>query len=354
MELCQRHLQAGTLPTNHGHAPQLLLLAELSTLLGTTGASSRACDTTGHNNSRGPKAGRTTEGNCDSKDRCEPCTTEPSCTTRASCADQPHSADKDRSDPRTTEPGCADNSHNGDSSHSGGNARGAGKLRSGNKGDCPNGDGIDTGLRDGQYGRDPAFAHAGHTRSPRPARQWLRDTWAHRFGVAPAELGWGGPISTETLRRISCDASVTPVLVDPHGVPLRVGRAERIVTPGIWTALVARDRGCAFPTCTRPPAWCHAHHIRHWADGGGTDLENMVLLCAHHHRVIHHGGWEVHIGPDGHPVFVPPPWVDPDRTARRNTRPRHDHQPPPSGEHQRESDGQRTRRHRTRPPPPDT
>ncbi|NDL55718.1 HNH endonuclease signature motif containing protein [Phytoactinopolyspora mesophila] len=304
VELCQRHLQAGTLPTNHGHAPQLLLLAELSTLLGTTGT--------------GPAAAA-----CAQTDPSGENTTEATCTTGASCAGQQHRSNQDHRDDKS-------------------DGRG-------------NGDGIHTGIPGRQPEPDPGSAGCGHTaRSPRPARQWLRDTWAQRFGVAPAELGWGGPISTETLRRITCDASITPVLVGPHGVPLRVGRAERIVTPGIWTALVARDRGCAFPTCTRPPAWCQAHHIRHWSDGGGTDLENMVLLCAHHHRVIHHGGWDVHIGPDGHPVFVPPPWIDPDRTPRRNTRPRHDHQPPPSGEHPGESDGQRTRRHRMRPPPPDT
>ncbi|RAW17836.1 HNH endonuclease [Phytoactinopolyspora halophila] len=165
--------------------------------------------------------------------------------------------------------------------------------------------------------------------TPSPHPRWLQDTWARRFGVAPAELAWGGPISTEALRRISCDADVTHVLVDSHGVPLRVGRTERTVTPGIWTALIARDRGCAFPGCTRPPAWCHAHHIHHWADGGATDLENLVLLCGHHHRSIHHGGWNVRLGHDGHPEFLPPRWFDPDRGPRRNIRPRHDRQPPP-------------------------
>src|SRR5919204_4974945 len=88
--------------------------------------------------------------------------------------------------------------------------------------------------------------------------------------------------------------------------------------PGIWAALVARDRGCANPGCTRPSAWCQAHHIRFWGDGGDTKLDNLVLLCGEHHRVVHHHGWDVRIGPDGHPEFLPPPWVDADRTPRRN------------------------------------
>jgi len=140
----------------------------------------------------------------------------------------------------------------------------------------------------------------------------------------PAELGWGGPISAEAARRIACDAGITRVITDPAGVPLDVGRESRTVTPGQWAALVARDRGCAFPGCTRPPEWCIAHHITHWADGGPTDLDNLVLLCGHHHRVVHHRGWHVRMAADRYPEFLPPPWVDPDQTPRRNNRPRYE------------------------------
>jgi hypothetical protein len=187
------------------------------------------------------------------------------------------------------------------------------------------------GDRDGGVVNDSEnvlLADLADAREPGP-RRWLQDTWARRFGVAPAELTWGGPVSTGTARRLACDAAVTAVVLDQHGVPLRVGRAERGVTAGIWTALVARDRGCAFPACTRPPEWCHAHHIKHWADGGPTDLENLVLLCGYHHRIVHHGGWDVRIAADGHPEFLPPAWIEPARTPRRNIRPRHHQQPPP-------------------------
>ena len=142
--------------------------------------------------------------------------------------------------------------------------------------------------------------------------------------VAPGELGWGGPLSAEAARRIGCDAGISRVITDPASVPLDVGRESRTVTPGQWTALVARDRGCAFPGCTRPPEWCIAHHLVHWTDGGPTDLDNLVLLCGAHHRVIHHHGWQVAMAADRHPEFTPPPWIDPDQIARRNTTPRYD------------------------------
>ncbi|WP_283247965.1 HNH endonuclease signature motif containing protein [Nocardioides coralli] len=72
--------------------------------------------------------------------------------------------------------------------------------------------------------------------------------------------------------------------------------------------MVARDHHCAFPGCTRPPVMGHAHHIRHWADGGTTSLENLVLLCGHHHRTVHHTPWQVRLSPDDRqPEFLPPP-----------------------------------------------
>jgi hypothetical protein len=149
-----------------------------------------------------------------------------------------------------------------------------------------------------------------------------------RSSTAPGELGWGGPLSAEAVRRIGCDAGVTRVITDAASVLLDVGRESRTVTAGQWAALVARDRGCAFPGCTRPPEWCIAHHIVHWADGGRTDLDNLVLLCGYHHRVVHHGGWQVIIAADRRPQFLPPPWIDPDQTPRRNNRPRYEQRSP--------------------------
>ncbi|RLP92178.1 HNH endonuclease signature motif containing protein [Micromonospora sp. CV4] len=131
-------------------------------------------------------------------------------------------------------------------------------------------------------------------------------------------LDTGLQLTPETVRRLACDAGILPAVLGGAGQLLDVGRQRRLVTGPLRRALVLRDRGCAFPGCDRPPRWCDAHHIRHWADGGGTSLANAVLLCAHHHRHIHHGGWAVRLGGDGHPEFVPPAWLDPDQLPRCN------------------------------------
>ena len=142
-------------------------------------------------------------------------------------------------------------------------------------------------------------------------------------GIPPAVLTFGGPMSAATARRLGCDADITRIITDPAGMPLDVGRAKRTVTPAQWAALAVRDGGCAFPGCTRPPAWCAAHHIVHWADGGPTNLTNLVLLCDHHHRAVHHAGWDIVIAEDRRPEFIPPAWIDPDRQPRRNNQPRY-------------------------------
>jgi hypothetical protein len=115
-------------------------------------------------------------------------------------------------------------------------------------------------------------------------------------------------LSISTIRRLACDAEIIPAVLGANGEPLDVGRASRLVTAAIWTALVLRDRHCAFPGCDRPPVMGHAHHIRHWILGGETKLPNLVLLCGHHHRVIHHTPWKVGLNPDDNrPEFLPPP-----------------------------------------------
>ena len=120
--------------------------------------------------------------------------------------------------------------------------------------------------------------------------------------------GDGTELSASTIRRLACDAEIIPAVLGSHSEPLDVGRTRYPVTPAIWTALTIRDRHCAFPGCDRPPVMCHAHHIRHWADRGKTKLDNLVLLCGHHHRVVHHTPWEVRINPhDAMPEFLPPP-----------------------------------------------
>ena len=82
---------------------------------------------------------------------------------------------------------------------------------------------------------------------------------------------------------------MTRVLTDGPSQPLDVGRRTRTIPPAIRRALVVRDGGCRAGGCDRPPAWTDAHHLRHWADGGPTTLDNLVLLCRRHHRLVHEG-----------------------------------------------------------------
>jgi hypothetical protein len=130
-------------------------------------------------------------------------------------------------------------------------------------------------------------------------------------GVPAAVLEDGTALSAESARRLACDAFLVPVVLGADSAVLDGGRLARAVPRPMRRALVARDGGCAFPGCDRPPRWCQAHHVQHWSQGGATALGNLVLLCGHHHRVVHHHGWVVHIGPDGLPAFTPPRWVDP-------------------------------------------
>ncbi|MCG5465379.1 HNH endonuclease [Micromonospora sp. MED01] len=131
-------------------------------------------------------------------------------------------------------------------------------------------------------------------------------------------LDTGLTLTPEAVRRLACDAGVLPAVLGGAGQILDVGRQRRLITGPLRRALVLRDRGCAFPGCDRPPRWCDAHHIEHWADGGLTSLANAVLLCGYHHRHIHHSDWSVRLGSDGHPEFTPPAWLDPEQVPRRN------------------------------------
>ncbi|HEU4356707.1 MAG TPA: DUF222 domain-containing protein [Actinomycetota bacterium] len=116
-----------------------------------------------------------------------------------------------------------------------------------------------------------------------------------------SELTDVGPVTPETARRLACDAKISRIIMDGGSQPLDVGRSSKVVPPALRRAVIVRDGGCRFPGCGRPPSWCDAHHIRHWADGGRTALDNLVLLCRPHHRAIHRG-FRVQIV-DGVPVF---------------------------------------------------
>jgi hypothetical protein len=179
------------------------------------------------------------------------------------------------------------------------------------------------------------------------------DSLAGRPEGLGGALGWAEPLEPEACRRVACDATVTRVLVtrdhDPSGArgaavepggdqstcdpssapvglqerlraamallppilggapsrPLDVGRATQVISPAQRSALAVRDGGCVFPECDRSLAWCDAHHLWHWVDGGPTELWNLALVCRAHHRAVHEGGWHLARGPDGRFTATP-------------------------------------------------
>jgi hypothetical protein len=99
----------------------------------------------------------------------------------------------------------------------------------------------------------------------------------------------GYTLDPATLKRWACDAGIVRIILDGNSQPIDVGRRTRTIPPALRRALELRDRGCNWPGCNAPPAWCDAHHIIHWADGGDTNLENCQLLCRKHHTWTHQG-----------------------------------------------------------------
>ncbi len=133
-----------------------------------------------------------------------------------------------------------------------------------------------------------------------------------RDGSGAGEMeGQTEVVSLPTVQRLLCSGSQTPILISSTGQPLDVGRSQRLFTPRQRIALAARDGGCRWAGCERPPSWCEAHHIDPWlAEAGRTDVAAGVLLCRHHHLLVHNNGWRIERrrGPDGLEEYraVPP------------------------------------------------
>jgi Domain of unknown function (DUF222)/HNH endonuclease len=141
------------------------------------------------------------------------------------------------------------------------------------------------------------------------------DQFEHRTGLVTT--GHGGTLSIPAALDLAAQAQLIPVILDGAGGVLGYGHARRIATAAQRRALAARDGGCSFPACDRPPAWTEAHHVIAWADGGKTDIDNLTLLCGHHHRNFSRIGWTCRMQ-RGVPHWIPPRWVDRERTPRRN------------------------------------
>ncbi len=141
-----------------------------------------------------------------------------------------------------------------------------------------------------------------------------------RAGRSLAELQGAGYTTDQAVRRLGCDAMITRVVVDGEGVPLNLGRTTRTVSPAQRKALRVRDGGCRFPRCDVPHERTEGHHTIYWANGGRTDLADLVSLCLRHHHFVHEGGWTVRADGLGGFVFTDPDGRvvdDPHRHPRR-------------------------------------
>ena len=127
-------------------------------------------------------------------------------------------------------------------------------------------------------------------------------TGEERPGMALLEDAVG--VSAETSRRLSCDCATVTITRDGAGTVLDVGRKRRTISPALRRALAFRDRTCRFPGCGVRA--CDGHHVKHWADGGETRLDNLLLLCRRHHRAVHEEGYRVELQPDGGARFFSP------------------------------------------------
>lgn len=129
------------------------------------------------------------------------------------------------------------------------------------------------------HGRGPATGGPGGR---------IPDQYSDRIS---GQFDYGNPASAQIARMLACDSVIIRQIIDDQGAILDQGRGVRLFTRAQRRALITRDKGCAFPGCDIPAGWCEAHHITYWTNGGPTNLANAVLLCRHHHTVIHQNHW---------------------------------------------------------------
>jgi hypothetical protein len=151
--------------------------------------------------------------------------------------------------------------------------------------------GLDPGTRGDRYQvvihvDEPVLRDVGPGQPPMPGMSMLED---------------GIDVSAETSRRHTCDCATVEMTHDADGNTLDVGRRTRTISPAMRRALRYRDQSCRFPGCG--VTVCEGHHVKHWADGGETKLDNLMLLCRRHHRAVHEEGHRVELQPDGEAIF---------------------------------------------------
>jgi hypothetical protein len=117
------------------------------------------------------------------------------------------------------------------------------------------------------------------------------------------------------VRRLACEGQVLPAIFDGAGQPLWLGRRRWLATEGQRAAVMARDTTCV--GCDTPAQWRQVHHVRWWRRGGTTDIDNLCLVCSHHHHLVHEGRWTIEHLAGGGFEMRPPPKVA-QRSARRS------------------------------------
>ncbi|KJC63785.1 HNH endonuclease signature motif containing protein [Agreia bicolorata] len=141
-------------------------------------------------------------------------------------------------------------------------------------------------------------------------------------GIAFIE-GTGVPVTMTTVDRLVCDSGYQPIMVAADGSPLDLGREHRLFQPAQRLVLNATQGGCVWPGCEKPPSFCEIHHIEHWHTGGKTDIQDGVLLCKHHHLLLHSNEWRINRTTSHDDRYenrywlTPPSSVDPRRQPRQ-------------------------------------
>jgi hypothetical protein len=141
-------------------------------------------------------------------------------------------------------------------------------------------------------GTEAGASQAGGARRNRPTVVVHADMTFLAGADGGAELDVLGPVSREVARRLACDAKVLVSADGADGRSLNLGRTRRDPSDPQRIEIRRRDKGCRFPGCTHTE-FTDVHHVRHWIDGGPTDLNNLVELCDQHHRCVHEMGWKI-------------------------------------------------------------
>ncbi|UFS59017.1 HNH endonuclease signature motif containing protein [Subtercola endophyticus] len=142
--------------------------------------------------------------------------------------------------------------------------------------------------------------------------------------VSGRGVGWidgiDEPVPASVVAQTLCHADIVTTVFGAHGEVLHLGKTKRLFSAAQNRALAARDGGCVWKGCNRPPQFCESHHVVDWKDDtyapGVTDVCNGALLCKFHHNHLHTADWKL-VMVEGVPHLIPPKWVDHEQRPQR-------------------------------------